>query len=515
MKWYWKLLIGTCALVLLIVILNVGFNLWIKFQLPKIINRENDSAYFITYKKLKISLLHNTINANEIVIVPKAALRDTVNKAGIYAKIHSIEVRDFKIGSLLFSDKIKAKSITIQQPKLVLYKKKEKTNVRNSIVAPFEKVITVSDVFLNHGDIKIINVKNNQAILSVNNINLNLDGIVITDKILDEKIPFEFKNYEVSCDSLYYHPNQFYHVRTKKIKTTKTDLSIDYFEMLPTYSRREFVSKISKEKDLYTVHCHSIVAAKMDWGFEADDFFFHCNRVDLSHVAANIYRSKEPADDLTKKYLYNKILRDLKFDLKIDTLKVRHSILEYEEEKSPKLGSAKLVFNPFNLTATSICSGFKKEKLPDLKIKINCRFMNASPLNVDWKLNVLDRSDGFNIKGRLTNFNAEKIIPFSKPYLNITTKGIIDDVRFNFTGNDKISAGEFKVEYDDLKFTIYKKDNPKRKNKLLTFIAKIFVRKDTKDKLKDVHIEVERTPEKSFYNLLWRSIEEGLKKILV
>jgi hypothetical protein len=253
----------------------------------------------------------------------------------------------------------------------------------------------------------------------------------------------------------------------------------------------------------------------MDWGFKQNDFFFHCNVVNLNQVAANIYRSKEPLDDMNKKYLYNKLLRDLKFNLKIDTLRVRNSILEYEEEKSVESGPAKLSFSAFNLTATSICSGFRKKDLPDLKIKINCRFMNASPFTVDWKLNVMDRSDGFNIKGRLTNFNAEKIIPFSKPYMNITTKGVIDDVRFNFTGNDKLSAGEFKVEYDDLKFTVYKKDNPKKKNKLLTFIAKIFVKKDTKDKLKDVHIEVERIPEKSFYNLLWRSIEEGLKKILV
>lgn len=141
--------------------------------------------------------------------------------------------------------------------------------------------------------------------------------------------------------------------------------------------------------------------------------------------------------------------------------------------------------------------------------------MNNCPLDVNWKLNVMDKTDGFNINGRLTNFEADKIIPFSKPYINVKTKGIIDEVRFNFTGNDSQSAGEFKVEYDDLKFTVYKKDNPKKKNKIKTFLARIFVKKDTKDKLKSAHIEVVRIPEKSFYNLLWRSIEEGLKKILV
>jgi hypothetical protein len=515
MKWYWKILIGLGSLILLVVILNIGLNLWIRFQLPKIINRENDSAYFITHKNLETSLLYSNIKASEIVIVPKAALKDSVHKAGIYGKIKNLEVKNFKIWSFIFSDKLKAQSITIDQPKVVLYKQNKKTTIRESVVAPFEKIITVSDIFVNHGDFKMIDVKDEEPVLSVYNINFNLDGILITDEILEKKIPFEYRDYTLKCDSLYYQPNEFYDIETRKINITKTNMDIAGFKMIPQYSRREFVAKIPKEKDLYTLSCKSIKGDKINWGFIEDDFFFHCNAITLDYVAANIYRSLEPKDDKSKRRFYNAMLRDLKFDLKVDTLKVSNSILEYEEEKSFEAGPAKLIFNPFNLTATSIRSGFKKTKLPDLRIKINCRFMNDCPLDVNWKLNVMDKSDGFNINGRLTDFNAENIIPFSKPYINVTTKGTLDEVRFNFTGNDNGSAGEFKVEYDDLKFTVYKKDNPKKKNKLLTFVAKIFVKKDTDEKLKSTHVNVMRIKEKSFYNLLWRSIQEGLKKILV
>ncbi len=516
MKWYWKALIGLGSLIVFAVLVDIGLNLWIRYQLPKIINRENDSAYFITYNSLDISLLRSNIKAHGIVVVPKAALKDSVNKAGIYAKVQSVEVRNFKILNLISSDKLQAKSITVEQPKVILYQKKKRERIRDAVVSPFEKIIRVNDVFVNHGDLKIINVQNEKAVLSVHNINLNLDGIVVTKKILAEKIPFKFRDYKLSCDSLYYHPNEFYHIKTEKITNTKTDLRIDNFKMLPTYSRKAFVAKLPKEKDLYTLSCKLIKADKIDWGFDADDdFFFHCNAINLDHAAANIYRSLAPPDDKSKRKFYNTMLREMKFDLKIDSVNVRNAVLEYEEEKSSEAGPAKLIFNPFNLTATSISSGFKKTKLPDLKIKINSRFMNDCPLNVDWKFNVMDKSDGFHIKGRLSNFDAEKIAPFSKPYINVTTKGTLDEVRFDFTGNDNGSSGEFKVEYDNLKFTIYKKDDRKKKNKLLTFVARIFVKKDTNDKLKDAHIEITRIKEKSFYNLLWRSIQEGLMKILV
>ncbi len=515
MKWYVKVLLGLCSLLLLLVLLNVGLNFWIKYQLPKVINRENDSAYFITYKDLTVSLLHRNISARGVVVVPKETLRDSVNKAGIYAKIDEVKVIHFNVWDAVFHDKIKAAAITIEKPRVVWYKKTKKDNVRDAVVTPFEKIISVSDVYLNKGDLKILHAKSNKAILSLQHINLQLEGIVVTEQIMTHKIPFQFSNYKLRCDSLYYQPNAFYQINAKQLIATKNNLKIDQFELLPTFSRQQFVSKLTHEKDLYTLRCKSMNLGKMDWGFRNEDLFVHSGLVKLDEVSANIYRSKEPADDLTKKHLYNKLLRELDFDLRVDTLQLRNSIVEYEEEKSAELGAGKVSFTHFNALATNIRSGFSKKSLPDVKIKVQCRFMDASPMLVDWRFNVMDLSDGFRIKGTLTRFDTEKMSRFTKPYVNATVKGVLDDVHFDFTGNDKKATGNFSVQYDDLKFTIYQKDDRKKKNKFLTFVAKVFVKKDTKERLKDTTVEVDRIPEKSFYNFLWRCVGEGLKKILI
>jgi hypothetical protein len=57
-------------------------------------------------------------------------------------------------------------------------------------------------------------------------------------------------------------------------------------------------------------------------------------------------------------------------------------------------------------------AGSSAAKADDLKIKINCLFQGASPLDVDWSLNILDKTDGFTIMGTVRNFNVEKIDPF-------------------------------------------------------------------------------------------------------
>lgn len=514
-KSFKKIALGLLIALLSVFVLNIILNGWIKNQLPGVINKKNDSSYFITYKNLEVSILKRSILAYNLVIVPKGSLKDTLSKKGVYAKIQSIEIEEINVWNLIFSNKIKATTITIKSPDIIVYDKNDKHSVRNSVVAPFEKIIKVSNVFLSNGNLKLLSKKEEVPILSINNINFNLEGIKITEDILNKKIPLEYENYTISCDSLFYHPNSFYNLSTNKVSITKNAAQVKDFKMIPAFSRNEFISKLTKEKDIYTLLCKSISLKNNNWGFKEDDFFFHCSLMTLDNANANIYRSKEPADDLSKKHLYNKLLRDLKFDLKVDTLKVQNSKLVYEEEKKSEVGAGVLQFNDFNLTATSLNSGFKKEKLSDVKIAIHCKFMNNSPFTVNWSFNVLDKSDGFKIQGKLVNFEAEQINAFTKPYMNVTTKGVLDEVRFNFSGNDLKSTGQFAVQYDDLKFTVYQKDARKKKNKVLSFIANIFVKDDTKEKITETTINVDRNPEKSFYNFLWISIAEGLKKILI
>lgn len=514
-----KLLIGILIFLGIVVLASVGIDFWIEYKLPKMLAEKNKSPYAITYKNLDYSLVAGYIKARDIIIVPKAAAKADSVKSGIYATARSVEVRNFKIWSILFGDRIHARSITLIQPEIVLYKKTDRAvnpkNIRESVVAPFEKVISVSDIYLYNGDAKIIYTKTNKALLNVANINVQLEDITVNDQTLKRKIPFVFGKYTVKCDSLYYRPNAFYHFTTKQITVTKTDLKISDFNMIPEYTRREFVRKIEKEKDLFVISAKDIHVKNLDWGFRSEVLFVNASSVNLNKISADIYRNRQPEDDLTKKYLYNKLLRDLDFNMKIDTLKIRNSLLAYEEEKSFDKGSGKLIFSKFNLTARNICSGFQQQKLPNLDIAIDCQFMSVAPMHVDWTLNVMDKSDGFRIRGKIVDVPSEKINAFSRPYINATTEGQLQEVYFDFKGNDKRSHGTFGLKYDNFKFVVYQKDDRRKKHKFLTAIGNLFVRNDSKERVKSTEVELERIPEKSFYNFFWRNIAEGLLKIFI
>ncbi|MES2545860.1 MAG: hypothetical protein V4548_13320 [Bacteroidota bacterium] len=524
-----KIIIGILSTLLFIFLVDFGLNFWIDKKLPKIISEQNDSRYSITYKNLEVSVWSGNIRATEIIVVPKSSIKSLVQKNGIYTIIKSFEIKEFKLFSLLFNNKIQARSIIINYPLLVLYKKDEKAinhskSIRSQIIDPFQKIITVSDIYLNHGDFKILYIKNNTPILKVQNINVQIEGIAVSDETLKNNIPFSYKKYSFECDSVFYHPNQFYNLSAIKCQTISKGLKISKLAFLPQCTRKEFTRKISKEKDLYTCTADSLKIENIKWGFKEDVLFFNCSTIILDKLSANIYRGKMPDDDLKKKHLYNKLLRDIPFPLRIDTLFVRNSKVVYEEEVDFKKGAGVVRLDRFNIKASPVQSGYGQKKMDDLKIKINCRFMETAPLVVDWRLNVLDKSDGFKIKGKIKNLNMTQLYPFAKPYMNASVTGVFEEMTFDFKGNDRVSKGNLDLKYHDLKVTLFKKNNPEKKSKLKSFFANLFVKNDSKGQkdskasekdVKTIAVEVERIPEKSFYNFLWRSIMEGLKKIII
>ncbi|WP_278020319.1 hypothetical protein [Flavobacterium ginsengisoli] len=219
---------------------------------------------------------------------------------------------------------------------------------------------------------------------------------------------------------MFYRPNGFYYINIGKISTEKNFLKINNFSNLPQFERREFLKRLEKEKDIYNLKFDSAQVAKMDWGFKNNQFYFKANSLVIHHFDANIYRGKMLKDDPSKKYLYNHLLRNLKFPLQVDTLQVLKSKLVYEEELDFAKGPGVLTFDKFNLQATNLRSGFGLKKTDDVKIKVKCIFMKNSPLDVDWSFNVLDKSDGFHIQGVISNFDVGAMTRFTKPYINST-----------------------------------------------------------------------------------------------
>jgi len=354
--------------------------------------------------------------------------------------------------------------------------------------------------------------KNNQP-LSFARLNATINDIQLTSKPDNSGIAVDVKNYALTSGNFAYK-TEFYHMTSGALKVDKNNIRLSQFAMKPLVSRAQFIKMIPVERDLYDIKVNQITA-NGTWDLFSDNKSINASNVTIESADANIFRSKIPKDDPKEKPLYSRLLRSIKIPMVVNNLNLRNSVLVYEEDTPESAGPGKLTFSNFNMNVKNLNSAKMKGKPTRVDIKIDCSFMKLAPLSVNWNFDVADQRDVFAISGRTTNLPAQGINPFIRPYLHVTATGTIQEMLFNFRGNPKGLNGSFNLKHKDLKIAVLDKNNREKKG-FLTAVANLLVKTDSGKLPEDVQVEdVERDPTKSFFNLFWKGIEQGLKKTLI
>lgn len=422
-------------------------------------------------------------------------IRFTINKWDFTDKKMNLDVNE------VLMSRVKGK-ITAGTGKTVNRKKQNFNGIQFPII--------IRKVILQNSD--IIYSKNNQP-LSFQDLNATVNDIQLINKKDNSGIDAKISKYAVSTKNFGYK-TKFYNMTAGFLKLDQNTINVTAFAMKPLVSRAQFIKMIPVESDLYDITANQI-AANGTWDLFSDQKLIRASNVTIRNADANIFRSKIPEDDPKEKPLYSRMLRSIKIPMVVNNLNLKDSKLVYEEDTPESAGPGKLTFSNFNMNVKNLNSAKIKGNPTRVDIKINCSFMNLAPLSVNWNFDVADQGDRFAISGRTTNLPATGINPFIRPYLHVTATGTIQEMLFNFRGNPKGLDGKFNLKHKDLKVTILDKENKDKKG-FLTAVANLLVKSDSGKLPEDVDVEdVERDPTKSFFNLFWKGIEQGLKKTLI
>jgi gas vesicle protein len=383
-------------------------------------------------------------------------------------------------------------------------------NNKKANLAGIQFPIVIRKVMLKNSNITYD--KGNQPLI-FNDLNATLNDIQLTSKPNNAGLAVNVKSYFVTTKNFAYK-TQFYNMTVGLLKLNKNNIEINNFAMNPLISRAQFIKMIPVERDLYDIKANQITADGT-WDLFSNNKSINASNVTIQSADANIFRSKIPNDDPKEKSLYSRMLRSIKIPMIINSLSLKNSKLVYEEDTPESVGPGKLTFGNFNMNVRNLNSAKLKGKPTKVDIKINCSFMNLAPLSVNWNFDVADQRDIFYISGKAVNLPAEGINPFIRPYLHVTATGTIQEMLFNFKGNPKGLNGSFNLRHKDLKVAILDKNNQEKKG-FLTAVANLLVKSDSGKLPDDVSVEdVERDPTKSFFNMFWKGIEQGLKKTLI
>lgn len=353
--------------------------------------------------------------------------------------------------------------------------------------------------------------KNKQPMV-LGNINSYCKDLVISQNPNSHKIEVKPGTYGLTAGSLSVK-NSVYNINSGLLKISPNHFEMHAFKLIPQVSRKQFIKMIPVEKDLYRLDINKI-NMNGNWDLLSEKRYLFASYLSVDGMNANIFRSKIPKDDPKIKPLYSELLRKVKFPLIINQLNINNSHLEYEEETEKSNGPGKLTFAQFNLQAKNLNSAKVKGKPTHVPIDITCKFFDIAPMHVNWNFNTANLNDAFQISGWISNLPANRINPFVTPYLHIKANGDIKLLKFNLHGDKKTIAGTMAMNHTHVKIDLLKKDGEKAK--FLSSAANLLVKSNTGNQEKSATITgVQRDPTKSFFNLFWKGIEDGLKKILI
>ncbi|KFF01339.1 hypothetical protein IX39_12230 [Chryseobacterium formosense] len=459
------------------------------------------------FKIAKISSKNSDIVVNDFQMVPLA-------KSNIKDVLH-ISTKQLKIvnnQSKFLGQKLQLNlgGIEIERPLIHIYSavKKEPSKKTQNKIPEFTALVG----YLKVRDGIIRQSNQSKEKMAVGKLNIDIKKIQSNEKLARNDIPFKIDDYSVNANNIHFDAGKYYNLKIKEIASSAKDTEISNLQYIPKYSRQVFSKIIDKETDLYTIKVRKISIKDFQSSLSGRKSI-DLDNISIDGLSCNIYHDLAPPDDNAVRYMFSRKLRNMSLPLFIKKITIKNSELTYEENAENSNIPGKITFNSFNATIKNANNAKITGRPTTITTDAEFDFFGNAKTSVTWNFDVKDLSDKFAIKGNIQKLSAENVNLFVRPYLNVTLDGQIDYLKFDYYGNSEGIAGKFYFKYNDMYVNFLNKKGKERK--LLTTIANWFVKNESTGEPDHVLIEKKREPERSFFNMLWQGIMEGLKKYVI
>lgn len=486
----------------------LGLNYFLENKLKKQLSEASEN-YKIQYEAIAV----NALTGNVKVIQPRISIyEEKTKKLTATVALEKFSVEGFSYFNYLFQDKISVDDIIFNQAKITYYKNETpKDESSNNIFEKLKQIVQIESIELKEAFITMYDGSNDSLILKSDNLNLNIDVIKINPS--KKMNPISYSDFRVTSKATFYSLNEYENLILEGLDVNSKQSKFSGVKLKTKYSKHALTQMIPVERDHYDLAIDSITLKNQNFGFKHDSiFYFKSKRVDFHQPNFKIYRNKLVTDDMSVKPLYSKMLRDLGFDLTLNTVFLNNTSITYTEKTKGETSGGKILFSKLNAEIKNLSNTYKaKDSLTAIKVK--AIFMDNTPIDVDWNFDVNNLQDSFVFKAKMGGLNAESMNQFMEPNLNIQLEGAIKQTYFTINGTDDTSHIDLQIKYDAFDVIILKQKT-KKKNKLLSSIVNIFVSKDSEDVsndfIKGSKSDIERVKNKSVFNYLWINIKEGL-----
>ncbi len=417
-NWLKITLISVVTLVLLFFLGNFGLNYWLKNKLPEYI--KNNSFYKVNYKTLDIDLKTGKTLTTQFSISTKDP--NNPNIIGLEGTIDSLKINKLNALNFIINKKISPVDLAMTNPNLKITLAKPIDNKTGKKRNP----IGFENIVIKEGNIQIFK-HTKQKYLSVNQLNLKVSNLKMTEESVENQLPIVFDKYDITGTNFFFRPDNVYALKANKITTQNGQMNIQYFQLIPLLSYAQFTKFYPKKRNLFDFSAQS-----MDF----KDIVLKDNKIQLSNVNFNhsnlkIFTTNAKPETKTKSF---------KYDVNLDDVKMNNTKVHIIKPNNQNL-----------FTAENLNLGISKLLMNEETAKGNIPFAYEKFLISGKNLNYL--TDNQNIKVAALSINPKSIESRGisvKPLVSVSKKPL-----FDFTlSHAYIIINDWKLENNQLKLNI-------------------------------------------------------------
>lgn len=539
-----KILIGVAAFVLVALVV-AGYIIAYKYKdiihkaLPSAVADATDSLYHISVKNVSINILNRSVTLKGVHLWADSAevarrQRDSMAKP-MYLDIHvpKLKVSGIMWDKLTGGEGYSCGLFSVVRPKITIYKTDSALSIYDTASSkPMEREFSASTIRVTNGKVSYaFRNKADTNKLQFERCDVELNDWTLSDESLGEQSRFLLaERGTVDIGSMLYAPDNFdYKLSLARIRFNSDDnkLTARDLQLKLKMSQEEFFRKQNMQKEIYELDFPTLEFTDIDRNKLMSKGELHISAIHLNQSKIKLLMNRKlPPNTKSKLGKYpNQLLQKLKLPVYVKTLKVHKADITYSEivEKTDQKGS--IHFSNVSGTASNITNiPALVEKNKYCVLKLEGKFSKYTNTRATFRFLLNDPNGGFSVEARMGTLQARQINEQTKAFASIEVKSLnMKSMHVQLAGDEHQASGNFTMRYNNLGIRILKKpeevEDGKRKKGLLTFIANNMVIYSNNpmpgEDVRHVETQVDRDELKSFFNLIWKNILQGVQNTAI
>lgn len=519
-----RLLIFLIGIVLILGLIGYGLTAygekWVNNNLESILNQNPDRKYEFKLGDVDFRVFEKSIFLKNLKI--NSLLPDTVTH--VRGEIEEAFLKNVHPFKLIFNKHLLIDDLRFIHPTIQvnLFANPEKEDRPGSALQEFFGEI------LSKGEIQNFQLTQGAAVFFENgsrsgtiySLGILVNGLQTDSIKVQYPIPFEYNQVKFSFDSLVYQLADGQNLKLGKMRfdSKLEQFSLENISLKYKENIRQFSKKQKYQKDLIEVEVDSLRLS----GFGPEirlhsDFDIRARKLEVFGLDLQDFREKalpRPEEDI--KPMFQGMITQVNFPLRLDTLKISDSKISYGESVPQKNDYWTIHFDQLDariVNLTTIPEYQIEKKSFDLEVSTRLEGYGQ----VLGKIVVPYERDEFHMELDFRDYSLPKLNQILRPIMNgEISNGHLDRLALSIKADAKTAQVNLIFDYKDLKVELFNKSGEK-KNKLISSLANIAINQSNMPgdkKYLTPNYTVIRNQFRGPFHLIWKSTKEGIMQVI-